>query len=300
METNKLIIGIVSVMISIIVLGSLLIPGIQLAQSNNKDVLDNTVTSGTATFKVDGDDDYLFETAPAYYNFKINGNAVNITPWQSVSSVIITDQCRVDQSGHWYALFDSSGVRSSNVNTTNQNIVCSYDASDKLFTYTVYTDLTNEEVANTYSYTVENIVYAIPNGDYGAIYTAGDNDITYIVNDLSQVVCGGAYTTGDLDTSYFCEGSTIYVGNSSYTGSVTVTEAGYQDYSDVKVCNGFSVTIIDGEDSETFTPYTVFVPLHVEGHTKAQDNYNMLYGVIPIFIVIAILIAAAVMFIKRE
>lgn len=298
METNKLIAGVVSVMIAVIVLGSLLIPGLELAQSNNKFVLDNEVTDPTVTYRLDGNDDYNLTTTTATSGWLVNGSPVDMRYING--SMMITDKCRFDKSGGYVALYDDSGTRIENINGTQNLITVDYTAASKEFTVKTYSGFESDTPTNTYTYNVANILYFIPGGDYGAIVTNGDPDVSYIVNDPSQAIAGGAYTTGDLDTSYFCEGRTIYVGNASYTGSVEITETGYRDFTDVKSCSGFSVTIADGEDTETFTPYTVFVPLHVTGHTKAQDNYNMLYGVIPVFIVIAILVAAAVMFIRRE
>lgn len=299
MKTNILTLAI-TLTIGVILAGSLLVPVINDAQNNTSDAITNNVTP-SATFKIDGNDDYLFETNPNYALFKINGQTVDIRNWDDVGPVIVTDKCRLDKAGHIYGLFDATGARIINVNTTSQNIVCSYDASEKEFTYVLYTDLTNSEVYATYTYDVENIVYALPGGDYGAISTGGDPDVTYYVNSLSQVIAGGAYTTGDLDTSYFAEGSTVYVGNSSYTGSGTAVTAKYKDYIDVITGSSYAITITDGEDSETFTPYTVFVPLTVIAHTSEQNGMIALYGAIPVIVIVGLLVAAiGAIYTKRD
>lgn len=299
METNKLIIGIVSVMISIVILGSLLIPGIQMAQTNNKDILDNEVTNPAVTYRLDGEDDYNFSTAAvSTRGWKINGSVVDM--YDVSGQIVTTNLCRIEKSGNFVSLFDATGTQVSFLKGIDNLFTADYTASTKTLTVNVYSGFESDTPTNTFTYTVENIIYYIPGGDYGAIVTNGDPDISYLVNDPSQAIAGGSYTTGDLDTAYFCEGNTIYVGNPSYTGSVSINETGYSDYTDVKSCSSFTVTIDDNGTTETFTPFTVFVPLHIEGHTTAQSNYNSLYGVIPVFIVIAILIAAVAVFLRRE
>ena len=285
---NKLIPIVLTLVVGIILAGSVLMPVLGDAQNKTSDTIVNE-TSGL-TFKLDGNDDYLFESAPAYANYKVNGQ--NAGTSSSLGTFIITDKCRVYDNGHYFQLYDESGTRSSNINVQNKNIVITYDAADKTFTYTVYTDLTNATVENTYTYTVENILYYIPGGDYGAINTSEDSDITYYVNDLSQVIAGGAYTSGDLDTSYFAEGKTVYVGDTDYTASADAVTSKYNGYTDAIVGSGYTVTVTDGTNSETFTPYTVFVPLKITAHTSEQNGMIALYGAIPIMVIVALLMVA--------
>ena len=285
MDINKMIGMVVGVVVGIIILSSCLYPAIHAATNNTNEVITNE-TSGI-TFRLDGNDDYMFESAPAYANYKVNGQPAPSS--SALNTFIITDKCRCVDNGHYFQLFDETGVRIVNLNVQNKNVVITYDASEKEFVYTVYTDLTNTEVEDTYTYTVENILYYIPGGDYGAINTGGDPDVTYYVNDLSQVIAGGAYTTGDLDTSYFAEGSTVYVGNASYTASATATTADF-GYTDAIKGSSYAVTVTDGESSETFTPYTVFVPLKITVHTANDDSLIELFEIIPVLVTIGLII----------
>lgn len=294
----KLLALIMSLVVGIILAGALLIPVIEDAQNSTADYVTNDIDT-SMKFKLDGLDDYIFESNPDYTKFKTNGNNYDLTGKNG--TLITTDQCVVTKSGHYMALRDVNGTISSDINTQNKNVVATYEASTKTFTYTVYTDLTNTTVDLEKTYTVENILYLIQNGDYGAIETGGDPDVSYFVNNLSQVIAGGAYTTGALDTSYFAEGATVYVGNSSYTASGTATTTASTTYIDLIEGSSYTITVTDGEDSETFTPYTVYVPQKVMVHTQAQQGLIDLYGVIPIFVIIGILLAAVgAIFIKRN
>lgn len=291
METsyvNKITGFVIALVLGAIMVGGMLAPTIVAIQDGQTTTYTNNTTSNL-TFKLDGSDDYVFESAPAYANYKVNGQPAGQS--SALDTFIITDKCRCVDNGHYFQLFDESGTRISNLNVQNKNVVITYTASTKEFVYTVYTDLTNTTVDNSYTYTVENILYYIPGGDYGAIHTGGDPDITYYVNEVSQVIAGGAYTSGDLDTSYFAEGPTVYVGNSSYTGSSTTTTENV--VKGVIKGSGYAITISDGENSETFTPYTVFVPLKVVGHTDNQIIYNTMFGVITLLAIVMLVVFAA-------
>lgn len=287
MDPKKLTTLIVGTVVLVIMFSALLVPIVSDGQKTTNTTITNDVSA--LTYKLDGDDDYTFESAPAYYNYKVNGQLLGNT--SAVGQFITTDKCRANNSGHWFQLFDETGTRSSNVDAANQNIKVTYTAATKTLVYTVYTDLTNTEIANEYTYVVENILYVTQNGDYGAINTGGDPDVSYYVNDLSQVIAGGAYTTGELDTSYFAEGSTVYVGNTSYTATGTATTEAYKNYTDVIAGSSYSVTVTDGTNSETFTPYTVFVPIKVIAHTPTDNIVIQLIGVLPIITILGIVLA---------
>lgn len=294
---NKLIPIVMTLVVGIILAGSVLIPVLRDAQNNTSDIITNE-TSGLP-FKLDGNDDYEVVTAPSASDWTLNGEKYN---FNTVSDTfIITDQCRVVKNGGYLQLFDATGIRISNLATSTNKFVITYDASEKEFSVVTYPSYDEgETAANTYTYTVANILYFIPGGDYGAINTGGDPDVTYYVNDLSQVIAGGAYTTGDLDTAYFAEGTTVYVGDADYTASGEAVTSKYNGYTDAIVGSSYTITVTDGEASETFTPYTVFVPLKITAHTSEQNGMIALYGAIPIMVIIALLMVAVGVVARRN
>lgn len=302
---NKLIYSVVAIFVIITLVGSVMIPILNDAENNTSDKITNTVTSSStpgvyATYTLDGQDNYKLETAAAYSNYKINGETVNITRWDNVLQKVVTDKCRVEFNGHYMSVYDGTGTRIINVNNGSKNGVVEYTASTKTLTITIYTDLTNTAVDDTVTYTVNQIIYADPNGTYGAINTGGDPDVSYYVNDLNQVVAGGAYLTGDFDTAYFAEGETVYVADSSYTASATAITAAYGDYNDVITGSSYTVSVTDGNATETFTPFVVFVPMEITGHTSTQDSIISLYSVIPVLVIIALLVAVVVIIFSRR
>lgn len=296
MKTNLLTL-VITLTLGVILAGSLLMPVIESAQTATSDTINNDVSEGM-TFRLDGNDDYNLTTTSSVRAWLINGTTVDM--YNAGGALAITDKCRFEKSGGYVALYDATGSRIANLSTVTNTVVLEYTAETKVFTVTTYTGTgESAELANTYTYNVENILYYIPGGDYGAIQTGGDPDVTYYVNDISQVIAGGAYTTGDLDTSYFAEGTTVYVGNSSYTATGTATTV--KEYTDAIKGSSFSITVTDGEASETFTPYTVFVPLKIVAHTEEQNAQIALYGVLPILVIVGLVVSAiGAIVIKRE
>ena len=302
MDKNEIITGIVSLMVLAVLFGTAFITAVGAIEEDNQTTYRNEVVytpnyTVPATYTLDGQDDYKLESNPIYSEFKINGQKVNISRWDYVQQKIITDKCRVEFAGHYTQLYDDTGARIVNVSTSAKNVVYEYDADTKTFMATVYTDLTNTAIETQLSYTVNQILYADPNGIYGAINTNGDPDVKYYVNTLSQVVAGGVYLTGDLDTSYFAEGATVYAGNANYNGSA---EANTSDViNGVVEGDSYAVTITDGVNSETFTPFVVYVPLTVKGTTDNQQSFNDLIGILPLVVGAGLLLLAVAYFIRR-
>lgn len=292
---NKIgLVGVImTILIGVILIGSVLSPSITNVNDMQNTKITNT-GSNTYFYTVDGDDDYQLVSDPVYTNFTINGEKFNLG---GSGTLLNTDQCRVTKSGHYLSLYDVTGERSSNVNTQNYLIIITYTASTKVFTYDVYSGLTVESgIANTYSYNIEkNIIYMNPKGDYVAISNNQDdqgNYPTYYINNLNQIAAGGAYTTGELDTAYFSSGSTVSVGNTSYTGSATATTTPSDEYTDVMSATAYTVTITDGTNEESFVPFTTYVPKTIEGHTTQDNTFIGLTGIIVVLFVIVLFVVA--------
>lgn len=292
METsyvNKITGFVIALVLGAIMVGGVLAPTVAGIQDSQITTYTNNVVANM-TFKLDGNDDYNLTTSPSVTTWTINGETINM--YDVGGSIVITDKCRFDKNGGYLALFDASGARIVNMSAATNKASLDYTASTKTFTVTTYNGYGDDaEQTNEYTYSVENILYFIPGGNYGAIQTGGDPDITYYVNELSQVIAGGAYTTGDLDTSYFAEGLTVYVGNASYTATSSANSQ--QVIDGVIKGSSFAITVTDGEASETFTPYTVFVPLKVTGHTDNQIIYNTMFGVITLLGIVMLVVFAA-------
>lgn len=140
--------------------------------------------------------------------------------------------------------------------------------------------------------------YVVCNFEDGQYYSAESNGVGICKNSDDLILCG-AYTSGALDTMYYSINGTDYVGNSDYTMTVnaaTALHTGTTDIYDITV----SVDMTDGENTENFTPYRIYLPYEVTGHATAGAAYDLL-GALPIMVIIGLVLAAsAAIFVKRD
>ena len=302
---NRIIEMLLVTVIGIIMVGSVLMPTITTTEQSMYDTFTNeaSASSGISTwerFIVDGEDDATFETvfnSNYDFNIVINGEPIDFRP--ASGTFITTDQCRLVKNGWYFQMFDSTGLRVENFNMQNANLKAEYKASTGEFTVTTYTDHTNTEVANTYTYTIEKyIIYLSPHGDYLATYLDGEASV--YVNSNDQIVSGGAYTTGDLDTSYFAQGTTVSVGAEGYSASATLDTETVSGYDDLLQGTTQTVTVTNGESSETFTPYTAYVPEKVTAITTDNADTMSLIFVIPLLAIVMLLLIGVRFFLGRD
>lgn len=276
----------VGIVCAVVMIGTVLVPSIN-------EIVDGNVTTYTnagngLTFEIDSDSDLAFVTDANPRNWTLNGETYNVYVAGN-TTYITTDLFRVFRSGAWLTLYDSTGATEEAVNMNLYLVKMDYDASAGTFVFTKYEDTTDTTVAATHSYDVKHIMYYTPSGNYVAYVSDGETAPNgYYVNDTSQIVCGGAYTTGNLDTSYFGQGETVTVGVSDYSAYAEVTTV--KAATDVLECSEYTVYVTNGTDTESFIPYTIYVPATIEGHTTEQATINTLYGIIPLFLIIAVLL----------
>lgn len=111
-----------------------------------------------------------------------------------------------------------------------------------------------------------------------------------VVKDPNQIILSGLYYTGDLDTTY-CYNKVAFVGNTDYSMTANITTALHEGTTDIYDAN-VTVTITDGTNSETFTPYRILVPYEVTGH-ETSGMYYVMFGVISILGIVALVVVAA-------
>ena len=145
-----------------------------------------------------------------------------------------------------------------------------------------------------YAYTWAYVVCNVEDGQYYSAETSGVG-ICKTADDL--ILCG-AYTTGEFDTMYYYHEGQSYVSNSAYTISVTNQTSlheGTTDIYDISV----EVGISDGNDTETFTPYRIFLPYEVSGHASEGALYSII-GILPLVAGVGLLMGAVYYFISRR
>lgn len=143
-----------------------------------------------------------------------------------------------------------------------------------------------ENTLSTYGYTWAYVMCPYGEGEYCAPIAGGVG----IVKDPNQVILCGAYTSGDLDTMYYYKNGQTYVSNTAYTMTANITTAVHTGTTDIYDAT-VSVDMTDGDDTESFTPYRILVPYEVTGHAASGASYSLL-GAIPIIVIVALIVAA--------
>ena len=174
--------------------------------------------------------------------------------------------------------------------TTEGAYVWTWTFEDGVMTYI---DRYGTEV--TASYTWGYVACPLEDGEY---YSAETNGVGICSSADDLILCGG-YTTGDLDTMYAYHNGEKYVSVSAYTMTVnTTTELhdGTTDIYDITV----SVDVSDGENTETFTPFRIYLPYEVTGHADSGTMYSLL-NIIPLLVTVGILMGiVTAVFVRRE
>lgn len=186
--------------------------------------------------------------------------------------------------GQWYNITDSSPSLHYLSGGGNNGAHYGVEFTEDTITlYGAYGTESQTTIA-TVSYTWAYVVCPYANGEYCAPLSGGVG----IVKNADQVILCGAYTTGDFDTMYYRIGGVDWVSNSSYEMNTNVTLALHENTTDIYDAT-VSVSMTDGDDTETFTPYRILVPYQVSGHATSGALYDML-GVLPIVVIVALIL----------
>lgn len=107
------------------------------------------------------------------------------------------------------------------------------------------------------------------------------------VNSISNVTVAGYYSTGTHPTFYSYHNGKAYT-LANYTSKASATLDKVEGTTDVYKMSSFEFTIED----ELFTPYTIIVPIEINGHADSGANYTLI-GVIPLVAIICLVVFAA-------
>lgn len=302
---------IVGVVVALVLMGAVL-PGFVSASDSAGDQITKTNIGTKHTFKqmADGDtfalnstwasnartDVWLYNNEPIVFE-----NVPDLTwDWGIISNVLFTQVNSPSNSaaGRIDPILDVPGspqyIGASSSYTT-YNITWEYNNHS----------ITQTSVINNGSPTVK--VYDNVDWAYcpcsladGAYMSAQITTNTYFAKEGDKnIILAGNYTTGDLDTGYYySKDGNLTVVNTGYTGTVNFNQtlsSGTTDIYDTLV----SVTITDGSDSETFSPYRALVPYEVEGHANSGALYSLLQ-ILPLLIGAGLVTGAVAWFITRK
>ena len=139
----------------------------------------------------------------------------------------------------------------------------------------------------TYSWAVTYVPdgeFIARNGNPTNFYNSG--------NPSDFILYSGQYTSGELDTFYAYGNGAITCGVSEYSGTVNFNNNVKVDgTTDVYRIGSVNVTISDGVDTETFTPYRSLVKETIIGHEDKGAAYSI-YAVIPVLMIVALMVYA--------
>lgn len=143
-----------------------------------------------------------------------------------------------------------------------------------------------EIASGTYSWLVtyvENGKYIAHNGAVtGAYCHKNPNDF---------IIYGSTYTSGDLDTYYAFGNGVMNCGVSDYTLTLNWGASKVDGTTDIYKVTSCNLTVTDGENSETFTPYRCLYLYEVNGHQSSGAMYDI-YGLIPLIVAVGLLMFA--------
>lgn len=313
MNVKQITMGIVAVIVSLVIVVTCAIPIIDDSLDTAGDPITKTNNGTGRTFKemVPGDvlkcvSTYSDNTRTDVWTLNdetvLNEGITSLSwDWGLISDVYFLQVNSSSNSaiGSGQSIISSPGSTSyyAGADSTNPNKTFTWTLSeDMTLTYTFMIGDTQTATA-TYTPTWVYVVSTIEDGAYmSAQVTTNSYFAKYGAKDI---ILAGNYTTGDLDTGYYYgKDGVLTILNTSYTGTVNFTQElsnGTTDIYDTTV----TVTISDGDDSETFSPYRALVPYQVQGHADSGAVYSMI-GVLPVIMVLALIIGAVTLFIKTR
>lgn len=293
---NK-IIGVVAMIVAIIaLLGSVLVPIVDLSQAT----IGNPVT---------------YTNAPSsdlpYYYGDIEDYTINVTYTSATEYEIMANDIGLTKSTYNYPVIMSDKVyvnvlESSNSNALMQIVLfgATYLDNVSIFVNTVgsYSIVVD---GNTYSVTTPSQTYSgsigwaygiVPDGDYVVSFYSPNR---YVHNFNNDVIMSGVYVTGELDTAYYFYKDGKVWTNSEFEGSINPTLTLVNGTTDIYRTTDYNITITDGETTETFPPGRMLIKNEVHGHESSGAGYFLL-GALPLVVIVAIISTIAVMVIRTR
>lgn len=304
MKVNNLIMGVISIMICALLVGTALLPAINSA-SSNADIKTYYNDDGT-TFREmrEGDVFEGMRTVSESGNIDVwylNGEPINlsISDWDNV---LMTNGVYVRANSSTSSSFGAYYVSSNPTSQTNMHssstewckFVFTAGADSIVITKMTSNDTEPSEIG-TYPYTWGFVACPVDQGAYMASSSA--NGTGYVLSDSEIILCG-AYTTGDLDTMYFYHDGTFSTATDTITGTADIERTlvnGTKDVYNVSV----SVNLTNGTLNESFEPFKILIPYKITGHLSNGPIANM-FGILPFIAIAGLIMAGIYVFISRK
>lgn len=304
----KLVNAIITITVAVICIAAMLVPVVGDVQKTAGDQVTLTNDSSLMLKEVEsGDVLKLVRTVtsvatPTYSDvWYLNDEPITGVSGSAWNVGIVSDGIymqilgRTNSSAAWWLPMGSTNMianywTASSVTEDNGSVTSTVTFGDD--SLTVLSGNTNSSAS--YDYTWAYVVCPQADGEYCCAISGG----TGIVESASDVILCGAYTSGELDTMYYYKDGTSYVSNTDYTMTPSITtslHSGTTDIYDATV----SVSMTDGTDTESFTPYRIIVPYEVTGHATSGGYYSLL-GAIPVMVIVGLLVTTIGMMVIRR
>lgn len=276
---NKLIAIVMTLVVGIILAGSVLMPVVNDARTTTSTEVN--YTNEEATFRMAGASDVVTLTLSSG-TVTLNDVAIEKI---SNSNILLSDAVSLDQfqyQGNW---LNRMWFKDSTALQYPSAFELTFENGTVSGTVTISNETT--DIDTTYSY----LFYADSEGDYIQM-TNNDWANGVYLNNANQLILSGLYTTGENDTTYsYVNG--VFTTGGDYTGSVELTT----EKVGMDVIKATALTVTIGE--ETFTPFRALVPMTVVGHTETPAS--SLIGVIPVLVIVSLVVAAiGMVVVKRD
>lgn len=298
MDPKKLTAVIVSAVIGVIMLVTIAAPIVSDAQitAGNPTTYNNYVMSSNS-YRYDYVDSVELTatastTSGISYDYVINGKPIELVNDYMISVISDGYVMQIGNSGQfsYHCITDPFINESSLSPNTYPTVTLTMENGE----FSLMGG-TTEIATGTYSW----IVTYVDNGRYvahnGSVVSAYCHKTP---NDF--IMYGSTYTSGELDTFYAYGQGRITTGVSAYTTTLNWDNTIVDGTTDVYKVTQCDLTVSDGENSETFTPYRCLYLYEVSGHESSGSLYSML-GIIPIVIAIGIVISIiGMVFVSRN
>ena len=312
MNIKTVTVAFVAIMVGAVIFGAM-IPIFQELTDNSGDPITKTNVGTGHTFKemVPGD---VLECKSIYSDssrtdtWTLNGETVlneGITgftwDWGLISDVYFM---QVNASGN--SAIGTGQTITSSPGTVNYYSGANSTDPNKTYTWTMETDGTitfdamfgdNPGTVVTFSPTWAYVVSTVEKGAYMSAQVT--TNPYYASENSKDVILAGNYTTGDLDTGYYYgKDGVLTIVNTSYTGTVNFAQTKTDGTTDI-YDTLLTVSVTDGNDTESFSPYRALVPYQVTGHASSGSVYTV-FGILPLAVAIGLLLGAIGFFISKR
>lgn len=277
---NKIVPGVLTATVAIILLAVLLVPVIDDVVDSESDKYNN---GGGVVSKIVGDAPHHITVSGADRTVMVDD--VDLTPASS-AGLLYTDKCLIiwfptnmELYGEGITNFISINV-DMDVTIENNTVVVKYGSTTYTFDY-------------SWAYLID------PNGDYG-MFRYYNSSKTFYINNIDQIK--GANYLATTASWYSYEGADVtYLGDVVKADYVLNAVDGYENLYTLKAGSygDYSFQIDNAGTPYEVHPWVIVAPLSVTGYSLVGQSLIPILSVIPILIIVSLL-AGAVLFVRSR